>query len=163
MATITIANTDWEIADDLRESLAGATTGNPAAAVFAKVAIVGTWDTGRQRDLTDAPMALVCYRTTREQPSNDESKAAIASFDIIVAGQGATESARVQEALRLKNAAINAILITKPANSKDAAGASFGVRRVEFGDPELLDMKQPWAVCRIPANVSFELTSETAH
>ena len=166
MTAITISNTDWSILDDVKTALAGATAGG--SAVFAAVT-AGTSDRqAAECQFTAHPAAIVRYVGTEEHPTPGGHLACALSLEVVVATKvaqgGADESSRVQEALRLLNAARNALAAEPPAEACAWGSDARVVRALEFGRPKIdTAHAAPWAVGRLPVTVGYVLESDTSH
>jgi len=166
MSAISIANKDWSIIDDVKTALGGATVGG--SAVFAAVT-AGTSDAQAEEcQFTATPAAIVRYLGTTEHRTPGGHLACAILLEVIVAAKvsagGADESARLQEVLRLTNAAKNAVNADKPADPCAWGDDDRTVVPIEFGSPKL-DTAQaaPWAVGRLPLTVRYVLESDTSH
>ena len=166
MTAISIANTDWSILDDVKTALSGATAGGEA--VFAAVT-AGTSDAQAEECQFKAhPAAIVRYLGTAEHRTPEGHLACAVSLELIVAAKaaagGTDESARLQEALRLLNAAKNAIHADPPADASAWGDDGRTVRPIDFGPPKIdTDPAAPWAVGRLPLTVGYVLESDTSH
>ena len=169
MAVVTIANTDWEILDDIREALANATLDTASGeAVFARVELTTDAPESVERDYGPGAdtIAVVRYVGTTQERITDGQYGCVVRAEITVAGKGTSRAARIQEALRLKNGAINAVEGSPPA---DLAGWSVaegeaGTYKLTWGEPTIdAESRQPWAVAVIPLEVAFVVTSATGH
>lgn len=166
MGAITVTNTDWAILDAVKDALADATIA--AAPVFAAVRVTASADQLAWAQSTEFPVAVVEYRTTAEADGLDGQRDCAISARLHVATRagegGADESARIQEALRLVNAAKNAVESSLPGDADCVGAARVYARRVEW-DPVDLDAEsnRPWVVASLPVRFGYVLPAATAH
>lgn len=166
MAVITIANTDWAILDAVTDALAGATVGG--SPVFAAVRVTASadqlsWGQGR-----DSPVAVVEYRTTTESDGVDGERNCRLSVRLHLAamavGTGVDEAGRVQEALRLVNAAKNAVESSLPPAAEAVGAARLVARRVEWDEVKLdIESNRPWVIATLGVRFGYVLAAATAH
>ena len=166
MTAITIANTDWSIVDDVRDALAAATVA--ASDVFDSVTVT-TCDVQQcATRLSNSPVAIVRYVTTREAACPEDVRGGAVSLEIILAAAvddaDLDESARLAEIMRLRNAAVNAIEADPPADACAWGSARAYQPRIRWGQPKLdLSAGQPWAICRMPVEIGFIIPAGTSH
>jgi hypothetical protein len=166
MSAITVANTDWSIVEAVKTALADATIGG--AAVFEAVTVTTSDAQAGQCQFHSSPIAIVHYVTTREDDSPEDTRACCVALRLTLAAlvdsAGVDESARLQEALRLKNAAVNAVETDPPADSHAWGDGDHYHRQIEWGRAEVdASADQPWVVCRLPVEIGFVLDSPTSH
>lgn len=172
MAQITVANTDWEILAAVKTALANAAIGSYA--VFAAAYVTSGPATFLQVQTQESPVAVVEYLTTTEDVGVRDSDAAherncvlSAQIRIAVMVEGddeLDECDRVQEALRLKNAAINAVEAAAPSDATFLADGEMFAEGIQWGEPEIdLESNKPWAVVSLPVEFGYRLTAPTAH
>lgn len=162
MAEITVTNKDSTIANAVKTALANATIS--ASPVFASVVVTCAEKQAKQVEFTDSPVAVVKYEHTDEYEITDCRRGQVVNMTLILAAHADDESARLTEITRLKNAAMNAVNGTPPADAK-----AFGVedelyRRIEWGEPEIDTVgNQPWALCFLPLQVAYVITDDDSH
>jgi hypothetical protein len=168
MTEITISNTDWSILDAVRTALGGATVGGEA--VFASVTMTTSPGHLRQVQLTgDMPRAIILYKATNEHDDTDGGRLGWVSLELILAtrvSSGSDASGRIQEILRLKNAAINAVEASRPSAAVGAGTAElyrpailWKPADIKLSEPDL----DPWVLCRLGVEVTYALSSGTSH
>jgi hypothetical protein len=166
MSEITVANTDCSILEAVKTALAGATIGG--SAVFKSVAVTTSDDQAGQCQFHSSPIAILRYVTTREDRSPEDVRGCHVALELTLAAlvdcAGSDESARLQEVLRLKNAAMNAVESDPPADAHAWGDGDHYHERIEWGAPEIdASAGQPWAVCKLPVRIGFVLDSPTSH
>jgi hypothetical protein len=162
VSAITVANTDWSIVQAVRTALSDATIDSAAVTVTTSDAQAG------ECQFRDSPIAVLRYVTTRENDSPEDVRGCCVVLELIVAAMvectAADESSRLQEILRLKNAAINAVETDAPADSSAWGDGDHYHKRLAWGRPEIdTAVSQPWAVCKLPLEVGFVLDNGTSH
>ncbi len=166
MTAITVTNTDWAIVSAVRESLAGATIGGEV--VFKSVVAVATKGYVRQCRMVGAhPKAVVIYEDTAETcgPGGERNCVVTMAIEMVSRAASDDESARLTEALRLKNAVMNAVEAAPPV---DAVGIGSGD---EYHEPLLFvecnidtgQSSQPWVLCTLKLEVACSLAAGTSH
>ena len=167
MTAITVANTEWAILDDLRQALAAATIGEEA--VFGEVSLTTSHQQARQAQFrTAGARAILRYLGTDERESPEGLRACVVSAEILlakpVAGATADEGARVQEMLRLVNAAKNAIAACPPTDGCYWGDGSQWHDRLAWGSPEIDTAERPpWASAAIGLQIAYTLDNATSH
>jgi len=167
MAAITVANVEWDIIAAVKTALANAAI--DGSAVFAAVYVTPSEVEFRQAQMRDHPVAVVRYLTTEEDSGLDGERnllleAEIHIGTIVESDDELDDSDRVQEALRLMNAAKNAVESSLPADADAVGDDDFYVEQIAWGQPELdLTSNRPWARVILPVSFGFRLTSATAH
>lgn len=166
MSAITVANTDWSIVQAVKSALSDATIDSSPA--FTSVTVTSSDASGEQRQLVGSSIAILRYVTTREDDSAEDMRGCSVVMEIAVAtmvdGAGMDESPRLQEILRLKNAAVNAVEADPPADSHAWGDGDHYHKRIEWGPPRIdTTVGQPWAVCRLPLEIGFSLNDGTSH
>jgi len=166
MAAITVSNTEWSILDAVASALRGATIAS--AEVFAAVHVTASrvqfaWARGG-----DSPVAVVEYVTTIEAEGLDGERDCALDGRIhvaaAVAGSGTDESPRIQEALRLVNAAKNAVETSLPADADTVGAVRLHARTVEWGDVALdADTNRPWVTATVPVRFGYVVGAGTGH
>ncbi len=166
MPSITIANHDWQIVDDLVTALAGAMV--DAESVFANVTVTtadrqakGAQLTGRQ------PKAIVRYVDTHVTEAPDGQRECALSVELTIAVKihsGPDETPRLREILRLVNAARNAIEASPPAAARYWGDGARWHNKLEWGPPAIDAAEAaPWAIAVLPLAVGYALDSPTGH
>jgi len=166
MTTITVANTDWSIVDDIRDALAAARLAS--APVFDSVTVATCDEQVQANRLGSSPVAIVRYVTTRESACPEDVRGACVCLEIILAAavddSDLDESARLAEILRLKNAAVNAVEAEPPAAACAWGSAHAYQPRIRWGQGRIdLSAGEPWAICRLPVEVGFVIPTGTSH
>ncbi len=166
MTAITVANKDWDALEDVADALAGATISGQA--VFAAVALTTAEPQSREVQLTgDAPRAVLRYLTTVHADHPEAIRACTVEAEILIAAKvapDADERDRVEEILRLTNAAINAVEADPP---DDAVGLVDGKTHrppLEWGRPKIdASEAAPWVLGRLPLKINLTLDSNGLH
>ena len=166
MSSITVVNKDWSIVNAVKSALVGATI--EGSAVFEEVVVTTSEQQTRECQFTASPEAIVRYVTTRDDVGLDGERNCVVSLKITVAAMvhasGVDESARLEELLRLKNAAINAVEASLPADAEAVGDKNFYARRIRWGEVQIdTAIKPPWAVAVLPVELGFRLAGATGH
>lgn len=162
MAEITVANKDSTIVNAVKTALANATI--DSVTVFTDVVVTCSEPSSRQRDFTDSPIAVIWYQQTDEYEISDVRRGQVINMTLILAAHADGESARLTEITRLKNAAMNAVNGTPPADSAGFAVDDELYRCIDWGEPEIDTISnQPWAVCFLPLQVAYVVTDKNSH
>jgi len=166
MSSITVANKDWLIIDAVRSALAAATI--EGSGVFEEVAVTTSERQARECQFTAAPKAIVRYVTTRDEAGLDGERNCVVVLEITVAAMvhasGVDESDRLEELLRLKNAAINAVESSLPSDAAAVGDGRFYARRIRWGDVSIDSaLKPPWAVAVLPVELGYHLAAAAGH
>lgn len=166
MPAITVANKDWAIINAVKTALAGATIGGEA--VFETVSVTTSPAQARQCQFTAHPAAVIRYVTTTDDEGVDGERNCTVSLRITVAtmadAAGVDESSRLEEALRLKNAAVNAVEAALPGDAASVGDNDFYAARASWGEADVdASGKPPWAVAVLPVTLGFRLASATSH
>ena len=168
MSAITVVNTDWELIEDVTDALSAATI--DGAAVFAAVRVTSGEPDFEQVQLRESPVAVVQYETSTDEPGVGGERNCQIELTVHLAVQvegddGIDESARIQEILRLLNAAKNAIHAAPPSDAK-AVGSDGDdyARDIDWREPEIeATENKPWAFASIGLSFGYRLASATAH
>lgn len=160
--TITVTNADWSVLSDLKQALVDAQISS--AAVFSQVQVTTTRKKADSKSFTASPLAVVQYLGTDESTPDDTRLGLAVRVEILLASKASasisTEDQRSQEALRLVNAAKNAIEARPPTLSCGFAGH---IRRVEWGSPDIdTGSTDPWIVATLPLTVAVPLAGRTS-
>jgi len=166
MAAITVSNTDWSIVEAVRDALAGAAVDSDP--VFESVTIAADEDEFRANRLCGSPVAIVRYLHTREHAGPEDIRGACVSMEIVIAtvvnSPGLDDSAVLAEALRLKNAAMNAVEADPPAAASAWGSANAWQDRIRWREPGIdTSAGRPWALCRIGVEVGYVVASGVSH
>ena len=166
MAAITVDNQDWSIVEAVQTALSSAAI--QGASVFQSVAVSTSDMQAGQCQFHTSPIAVLRYVTTREDHSPEGVRGGIVALELILAAQidatGLSESTRLQEVLRLKNAAINAVEQAPPDDSSAWGDGDHYHARIRWGPTEIdTSVRQPWVMCRLPAEIGFALDGPTSH
>ena len=166
MTAITVANADWSVVDSVKAALAAATIGGSAA--FESVSLTTSDAQAAQCQFHGSPIVILRYVTTREDDSPEDVRGCCVAMELILAAQAncghVDESSRLQEVLRLKNAAVNAVEAAPPSLSAAWGGGDRYRPRLRWGNPQIdASIDRPWVVCRLPLEIGFVLAGPTAH
>ena len=166
MAAITVSNTDWSIVSAVRDALAAAAVAS--GPVFESVSIVAGQDDVKANRLCGSPVAVVRYLHTRENAGPEDVRGACVSMEIVLAtaveSPGLDDSAVLAEALRLKNAAINAVEADPPAAASAWGAASAWQDRIRWREPRIdTSAGRPWVLCRLGLEVGYVVASGVSH
>lgn len=163
MTDITVTTTELDIVEDVQDALEAAQISS--VDVFAATAVILSDKQAKGREFTDSPIAIVRYENTVEHHLPDERKGGIAKLVLMLAAMVDPGVDAITEALRLKNAAVNAIHATPPADAEgfgDMDGTIY--RRLQFGEHEIDSTSNPpWVICNQPLAVAFIIAGETQH
>ena len=176
MADITVSNKEWAIIGAVDTALTAVTIGSTL--VFSSVTVTTSDTQAEECQFDRHPVCIIRYIGTEEDASVDETRNCLLSAEIIIATKvdrtdARDEAARLQEILRLVNAVKNAVEgITLAAGSntlRDAATPAatddnWHQYQLVWGSPEIdTETHDPWAVARLPVEITFGLSSPTAH
>ena len=169
MATnITVANTEWEIIDDVADALKEVTIAGDV--VFPRVVLTTDLEQARETQFSgDTPFVVIRYLGTTEYECIEGERGGQVQLELLIGAKkdrGVDEAVAVKEALRLTNAAKNAIHLNEPADAvADYMGSEFEFHnKIEWGQPTIDTTEhQPWATCLLPVALSFHLDSSTSH
>ena len=162
MSELTVANTDWEVVDDVKEALEKAAVSG--VAVFERVSVTASEQQAEEVEYAESPIAIVRYADTAQLWLADGEYGCFVSLVIHVAAKKATEGERIEEGLRLKNAVVNAIETDPPANASGWGGEGQYHKNIEWGTPAIdAREREPWVRVNIPVEVGFKLASATSH
>lgn len=166
MTAINVTNKDWAIVGAVKSALAGATINGEA--VFESVSVTTSSRQGDQCQFTRNPAAIVRYLTTREHVSPQGEVGCVVSLELVLAvkvdSPASDESLRIQEILRLVNAAKNAIQTSLPSDACAWTDGKTIIPSVEFLPCELdTAHRQPWSVAQLPITLTFALNNATSH
>ena len=164
---ITVANTDWEIIDNLMDALKGVTI--EGVRVFSKVTASMSEEQALECHMKGTPVAVVIYGGTDEFVTPEDVRGCYVSATILVMAKkqsGVDEVGRAKEAFRLTNAAKNAVEISPPSDASAWGDADNYHNKLEWGEPDIDltgDEGQPWIVIRLPLEIGFVLATGTSH
>ena len=166
MTPITVTNVDWTIIDSVKSALTDALI--EELKVFEAVTVTTSERQARQGQYIEHPAAIVRYLTTREHVSPEGVVGCVLSLELMLATRvespAGDESTRLEEILRLVNAAKNAIEAERPSDAVDWADGEFFAPAVAFGRPEIdTAERQPWAVAKLPVDFTYVLESSQDH
>lgn len=168
MAEITVNNVDWSVLSAVRDALANATI--EQSSVLREVAIVNDERQIQDRLLSgNAPKAVVVFHQTDQTLGLQEEVNCVVSMTIVLLGKvagGVAAEGRLQEAMRLKNAAINAIEASPPPVACDTASDAKVQPAVKWGKAQLQlkpEVQSPWILCRQPLEVAYRLNNRVSH
>jgi len=168
MSEITVSNTDWAILSAVKTAIAAATVGGEA--VFASAEICTSVEHLMQTQLVgDTPRAIVLFKGSDEQHGVDDERFCRVSMELILASRaavGADASDRIQEMLRLKNAAVNAVQTDPPSDAVGAATSDlyrpalvWGPADIELSRPGV----EPWVMCRLGLEATYAIADAASH
>ena len=173
MTAITVANTEYAIADAIKTSLEGATV--KGKAVWKTVAIsLSEREAGERLFGRDTPVAAIVYGGTSETLTVDDVPALQIPFTLIFAARlyGTSDEAdRLKTGLRLVNAAKNAIESDLPAAVASYATAWGDANHyhpeITWGSPDIsrpTDAERaPWVIATLPVTIGAVIDSTTSH
>lgn len=167
MAEITVANTEWTIIDDVLAALGEARM--DGAAVFAAVATTTSQAQAAECQLTGShPKAIVRFDGATDREAPDGMRHCAVTLELFIAAnisaRGADEARRLAEILRLVNAAKNAVEAAAPADACYCGDGARWRNRLQWGEAVLDTVEQaPWALARLPLDVSYTLDDSTSH
>jgi hypothetical protein len=168
MSEITISNTDWSVLDAVKTALSGAAEGGEA--IFASVVMSSSVSHMRQVQLAGKmPRTIILYKGTNEHNGTDGTRFGWVTLELILAtrvSSGSDASGRVQDILRHKNAAINAVETDRPERAVGAATADL-YRPAILWRPADIELSEPgidpWVLCRLGLEVTYTLATGTSH
>ena len=135
----TTTNTEWSIISAVKSALSSATISG--AAVFQSVtATTSEAQAGQAQFKGTPPLVIVRYLTSAEDGSVGDSVGCAVEAELIIATKvdaGPDESTRLQEVLRLMNAAKNAVEASPPATAHAWGDADFYHDRIVWGRPQI--------------------------
>ncbi|MCE5325319.1 MAG: hypothetical protein LLG01_02780 [Planctomycetaceae bacterium] len=166
MSAITVSNVDWSIIAAVKAALAAAQV--DAQAVFKAVTVTASRQQAQECQFVGpAPRVVVRYVTTAERTSPQDVRGCYVALELIVSAQvspAADESQRVQEILRLANAAKNAVECSPPQQASAWGDSAYYHDAVRWGDVDLdVQAESPWIVCHLPVTIGFALETGTQH
>lgn len=165
MTAITVANTAWEIIDDLKDALAGTTVSG--VAVFKQANIAASVDYAMENGFKGTqPLAYVILDNIEKENEGPEYVlwCQVSVTLLVATTDGDTDAEKLENIMYDIAAAKNAIEAAPPS---DAAGGGDGDhyhRSLEWGEPTIdTDEKDPWSVVTIPLAVGYVLDDRTSH
>ena len=166
MTELTVANTEWEIIEDVQDALKAATiTGRKVFPTVTASTRIPQFEEAQYKN--PDPIACVMYIETEENHSPENSRGCAITMNILVAVKVAPkldESDRLKEALRLKNAAMNAVEASPPSDAHTWGDGDYYKRKLEWDTPAIeLGEADPWITVTIPLAASYLLSSPTSH
>jgi len=166
MGAITVANKDWDAVEDVADALEAATINSEN--VFASVAVTTAKAHLREVQLTGPqPRAVVRYVGTDCSDLAEETRACAVSMDIHLAAHlspDIDERDRLTEALRLVNAAINAMETDPPDDATGIGDAGKHRPALQWGRPTIDAAESaPWVLAVLPLKVSLALGADGRH
>jgi hypothetical protein len=162
MTAITVSNKEWCILSAVRDALSAAEV--DGAAVFQAVSVTTSDQQARETQLATSPVAVVRYVATAEDDSPQGLRGCTVCLEILVAARADSEAQRLEQALRLKNAAVNAVEAAPPPDARAWGDDNHYQKKLRWGRPQIdATEHSPWALARIPLDVGFLLSSGTAH
>lgn len=175
MTAITVTNTEYLIAAAMKTSFENATI--DGAKVWKTVAVSLSETEARETLLRqDVPIAIVIYDDTTETLTVGDQPALQVAYTLLFATRlygDNDDTARMQEGMRIVNAAKNVIESDLPASSGTPSYASAwgmeGYYQPQFawGTPEISKPtdaeRSPWVIARLPLKVGAVLTNQTSH
>ena len=168
MTAITVTNTEWTILNAIDTALTGATIS--AATVFKSVTVTTSDEQARQAQMTadtgNYPLAIIRFVNTTQYDSPESYRGCLLEVELILAtrvGPAKDQAAHVQEALRLTNAAKNAVEAGTITGAHSWGDENDWHEKFEWGQPELDTDETTWTVAKLPLIVSFSIASPTSH
>jgi hypothetical protein len=164
VTAITVANTDWAIISDIKDALTNATISD--VAVFKTVTATTSAPQFEQAQYKGTyPIACVRFVGTNEGEMPDDERWGAVRVELYIATKAdpaVDESARVQEALRLVNAAKNAVEADPPDDATYWGPDGDWQNELTWDSPEL-ETSEPWITATVPLAVGYALSSSTSH
>ena len=168
MTAITVANADWTIVNGVKTALTGATISG--SAVWTDVSMTTSQEQAEEAQYDhQSPVAIVRYLGTVEDSRPEDQRGLVVSMEIFLAVKKTTaadtdEALRVQEILRLMNAAKNAVEASPPSIAQATGDSNFYHQKIEWGVPRV-DTRSlaPWATCILPVAIATNLDTGTSH
>ena len=168
MSEIAISNTEWSILSAVRTAITAGTVGGEA--IFASVDMTTSVKQLLQTQLVGStPRAVVLYKGSDEHIASDGGRFGWVSMELILSTRisaGSDASSRIQEILRLKNAAVNAVEIDRPSDAVGAATSEV-YRPAILWRPADIELSEPgvdpWVLCRLGLEVTYALVSAASH
>lgn len=169
MTAITVNNHEGTILTAIDAALTGATIAGEA--VFASVTVTTSADQAREcQDKGATPAAVIRYVGTTEQPAIETDTFGTAEFELRLAtrkNRGVDEADAVQEALRLVNAAKNAVHAAPPAVAYPVGIEGEFAYDITWGSPRIDtaggDSSAPWIVATLPVTFGVQWETKTSH
>lgn len=169
MATaITIANTDYEIVEDVYDALGDAQVSS--VNLFDSVTMAMSREQHNEtRFQGDGPNATVLYESTVENsPSPEDQVGVFVRMTIIVSRResvsGPDEKARLENLLKLINGAKNAVHAATITTATGWGDADYYHRQFEWGGPDLTEVAEgPWSSAEIDLEASYVIANATSH
>ncbi len=166
MGAITVANKDWAVVEDVADALAGATIGG--SVVFPAVSVTTAKAQLREVQLAgQQPRALIRYVGSTHTDLPEDVRSTAVELEISLAARVAPDAdqrGRLEEALRLVNAAINAIEADPPDDATGVADGKTHRPALQWGRPDIdADEAAPWAVARLPLTINLVLGNDGRH
>ena len=166
MGAITVANKDWAAVEDVADALAGATIS--AAAVFPVVSVTTAKTQLREVQLTGQhPRAIIRYVGSTHTDLPEDVRSTAVEVEIVLAARlapDADERGRLEEALRLVNAAINAVEADPPDDATGVADGKVHRAALQWGRADIdAGEAAPWAVARLPLTINLVLGNDGRH
>jgi len=164
MAEITIANVEWEILEDVQQAIAAATIST--VKVFDSATVCVSQNAAEDALYVEQNVCVVLCNEISEAHAVGLERQGSVSISILVAYKGDSNEDRIENILRLIAAVRNAVEETPPANARAVSSEEqFGEfrERLEWGEIELSDDRDPWIIGTIPLVVNFQVSSRTSH
>ena len=159
MSEITVNNTDAGIVAGVKSALEAATI--CGVQVFQQVVVAASEEAARQTAYTHRSVAVVVYLRTQEHRISDRYLGCVVHLHVLVAARGDGDAARTEAALRLQNAAQNALSAAPPAQARAFAAGEQLFRRIEFG-PGAFKADPPWATCTLSVAIAYTIENESS-
>ena len=164
MTAITVANTEYEIIDDLSDAVTDATIDD--AAVFQVVDLSTSEDQAREVQLKgETPRCIILYQGSTQDTAPEDLLNCVLSVTFFIATKSTgTQAVKLREILRLVNAVKNAVSSDPPADAHTVAHQDFYHEKFVWTDPTIdTTEKDPWVAAMLPLEVGFSLDSSTSH
>ncbi len=168
MTAITIANTDYEIIEDVQDALIAATVS--AVALFDSVTMAMTRQQVDETRFKGAgPNCSILYNTTVEDsPSPEEQVGLFVRVTLILARKesisGADQKVRVENLLKIVNGTKNAVHAGTLTDAAGWADGDYVHRKIEWGDPTLtVAAEGQWSAAEMSLEVSYVITDSVSH
>ena len=166
MGAITVANKDWAAIEDVADALAAATINSET--VFGTVAVTTAEAQLREVQLTGPqPRAVIRYVGTDYSDAAEETRTCAVAMEIHLAARlapNADQRDRLTAALRLVNAAINAVETDPPDDAIGIGGGGKHRPGLQWRRPTIdASESAPWVLAVLPLTVNLTLDAGGRH
>ena len=164
---ITVTNNEYTILAAVKTALGAAQISS--VGVFKSVTVASSEEQAREAQFKGSqPAVIILVGSPSEVRIVEADRGCILPLTLLVTAKtnsGVDETTRIQEALRLMNAAKNAVEIALPAAATGFGDEQeFHPKGAVWGDMTFDDSaKQPWVAFRLPVSFAFGLSTTTGH